>query len=295
MKGIFQFKEGPGSVLVRWAFHAGALCLWSYRTKPALDTAWVAATGLRDVGYYTSPVPRVPSWILGYDGGGFQLAIAGTNQLRQWLAYVLQFGMSDTTGLSGQTFAPFNDWSNVIADGVANVVPNGTRITITGHSLGGAMAILVAEKLRVRGKRVQLACTFGCPRVGDETFTLAVQTPIYNIRRLADLVPDVPPRAYSTASVFGVSVPVIPTLYRPGFNYVMPADWSLVENAAALVPINNAYGFIDNLSDAIFDRHIMPAYLQQLWSLIDTDARQANRDLYQLLNTGYDLQLEPAP
>lgn len=295
MKGIFQFKEGPGSVLARWAFHAAALCHWSYHTKPELDTSWVDATGLRNVAYYTSPVPRVPSWIMGWDGGGFQVAIAGTNQLRQWLAYVLQFGMANATTLTGQTFAPFNDWSNVIVDNISNLVIGNDRITICGHSLGGAMAILVAEKMRVRGKNVQLACTFGCPRIGDEAFSNSARTPIYNIRRLTDVVPDVPPRAYSTATILGVSVPVIPTLYRPGFQYTMGADWSLVRNAAALVPINNPLALVENLTDPLLEGHIITSYLTQLWGLIGPDARQANRDLYQLLTTNYDLQLSPAP
>jgi predicted lipase len=42
-------------------------------------------------------------------------------------------------------------------------------VTITGHSLGGAMAVFCAIEMQVRGWDVQLI-TYGCPRVGDSQF-----------------------------------------------------------------------------------------------------------------------------
>jgi predicted lipase len=42
-------------------------------------------------------------------------------------------------------------------------------ITITGHSLGGAMAVFCAIEMQVRGWDVNLI-TYGCPRVGDSQF-----------------------------------------------------------------------------------------------------------------------------
>ena len=41
------------------------------------------------------------------------------------------------------------------------------RLTITGHSLGGAVAVIVAWLLSARGWRADLVVTFGGPRVGD--------------------------------------------------------------------------------------------------------------------------------
>lgn len=43
----------------------------------------------------------------------------------------------------------------------------GKRVLVTGHSLGGAMAVLFASRLKVS----DVVVTFGCPRVGDKTFS----------------------------------------------------------------------------------------------------------------------------
>lgn len=62
---------------------------------------------------------------------------------------------------------------------------------ITGHSLGGALALL-ATKLVARN--VTGACyTFGAPRVGNYEYFRFIKTPVYRIVNSADVVPRVPP------------------------------------------------------------------------------------------------------
>ena len=64
-------------------------------------------------------------------------------------------------------------------------------VYITGHSLGGALAIL-ATRLLVSDS--QGACyTFGGPRVGTSQVDDQIKTPIYRVVNSADLVPRVPP------------------------------------------------------------------------------------------------------
>jgi hypothetical protein len=64
-------------------------------------------------------------------------------------------------------------------------------VYITGHSLGGALAILAT---RVLAPTSQGACyTFGGPRVGNQYVDDQIKTPIYRIVNAADLVPRVPP------------------------------------------------------------------------------------------------------
>lgn len=46
----------------------------------------------------------------------------------------------------------------------------GRRVFFTGHSLGGALTTLAAERWRKQGGAVQAVYTYGCPRVGDERF-----------------------------------------------------------------------------------------------------------------------------
>lgn len=68
--------------------------------------------------------------------------------------------------------------------------PN-ARLWITGHSLGGALATLAADRLdEVRGIHV-----FGSPRVGDAEFAGGVRFPGWRFRHHADAVPWVPVEA----------------------------------------------------------------------------------------------------
>ena len=67
----------------------------------------------------------------------------------------------------------------------------GIPVYITGHSLGGALAILAT---RLLASDSHGACyTFGGPRVGTEQVDDQIKTPIYRVVNAADLVPRVPP------------------------------------------------------------------------------------------------------
>lgn len=62
---------------------------------------------------------------------------------------------------------------------------------ITGHSLGGALAVIATHCL----ERDSLAAcyTFGAPRVGNLAFGQSLKPPVYRIVNAADLVPRLPP------------------------------------------------------------------------------------------------------
>ena len=76
------------------------------------------------------------------------------------------------------------------------------KIIVTGHSLGGAVAILTAKRLLTAlPNPPAIECwTFGEPRVGDKDFSLDVSTSlgltVYRIMRVADWVPEVPMEAF---------------------------------------------------------------------------------------------------
>lgn len=65
------------------------------------------------------------------------------------------------------------------------------KLYVTGHSLGGALAMMAARELSSDG--VAACYTFGAPRVGDSEFGDAIKIPIYRVVNAADLVPRVPP------------------------------------------------------------------------------------------------------
>lgn len=114
---------------------------------------------------------------------------------------------------------------------------------ITGHSLGGALALL-ATKLVARD--VDGACyTFGAPRVANYEYFAQVKTPVYRIVNSSDIVPKVPPGALMIA-VIGI-IRGISWLLK-----FMPPVAALLEKLEAVLDKLNGYrhyGDLRYLSD----------------------------------------------
>lgn len=66
----------------------------------------------------------------------------------------------------------------------------GLPLYITGHSLGGALAMLATRYLA--NDSTGATYTYGCPRAGDDEFYKNIKTPVYRIVNAADAVPRVP-------------------------------------------------------------------------------------------------------
>jgi len=63
---------------------------------------------------------------------------------------------------------------------------------LTGHSMGGALAVLSACRLAKMGRPSMATYTFGSPRVGDRTFCAGYSLPTYRVVNGLDLVPEMP-------------------------------------------------------------------------------------------------------
>jgi triacylglycerol lipase len=73
-----------------------------------------------------------------------------------------------------------------------------TRLFLTGHSLGGALAVLAAALLHFReGQRIAGVFTYGQPRLGDSAFSTAFDQALgavtFRFVNDLDVVPHVPP------------------------------------------------------------------------------------------------------
>lgn len=69
-------------------------------------------------------------------------------------------------------------------------------IFLTGHSLGGALALVAAAAYGGSdelGERIAAVYTFGAPRVGGADFPVIVKAPHYRVVNSGDVVPLVPP------------------------------------------------------------------------------------------------------
>ncbi len=62
---------------------------------------------------------------------------------------------------------------------------------ITGHSLGGALALIATHELN--SDNIAACYTFGSPKVGNSEFGDDIKSPIYQVVNAADMVPRVPP------------------------------------------------------------------------------------------------------
>jgi hypothetical protein len=65
---------------------------------------------------------------------------------------------------------------------------------VTGHSQGGAIAVLATKLLEREGHRVLGTVTFGAPRAGDQRFVNSLNTDILRVEYASDPIPWVPPR-----------------------------------------------------------------------------------------------------
>src|SRR5207253_3472051 len=63
---------------------------------------------------------------------------------------------------------------------------------LTGHSMGGALAVLTACRLAKAGRPPVATYTFGSPRIGDRTFCAGYALPTYRVVNRLDLVPEMP-------------------------------------------------------------------------------------------------------
>jgi triacylglycerol lipase len=84
----------------------------------------------------------------------------------------------------------FSSIKENIAEALTQTEVKGLQLFITGHSLGGALAIIA---LKYFESNITGACyTFGSPPVGTENFDNDIHTPIYRVINHLDIVPYLP-------------------------------------------------------------------------------------------------------
>lgn len=249
------------------AFHALCMSRWAYDANGANDVY------IRDTFGYTSAQrisvqgSNAPQCVTVRDRMGFQVCFAGTTTFSQWTAYVLQFGLSNIQGCTGRTFLPFETWAQTLADSVAGIVTQTAPLSFMGHSMGGAMAVLVAAKLLARGYLARSVYTFGCPRVGDAAFVDPFDMACVNVQNAGDPVPWTPPSIPVATSVVVTGRAHLPPLYRPGFDYLMPQsnarEWIAGGRAALTIAANP----LATLSNATGIPHLIDTYIGEAWAV----------------------------
>ena len=120
------------------------------------------------------------------------LCFRGTGSIRDWLSNIkaVQENVAGAQVHSGFQGA-FDAVKPAIEEKLKPLVDAGRTLYVTGHSLGGALALIATREM---GTDSYGACyTFGSPRVGRFGFARNIKTPIYRVVNANDLVPRVPP------------------------------------------------------------------------------------------------------
>lgn len=105
------------------------------------------------------------------DAGHLYLAFRGTEaRVRDWVQNS-EFGPIPGE-LGGKVHSGFHNGLSDLWSEIAPVVEaSGKPVVLTGHSLGGALAVLAAARLAESGRTVTAVHTYGQPRVGHADFT----------------------------------------------------------------------------------------------------------------------------
>lgn len=140
----------------------------------------------------------------GYSKGlnAIVVVFRGSSNIQNWIINIEAVRSTYSLCSGCSVHSGFYSGYNLVASAVKNSVQNlkakyrTARLIVTGHSLGGALAILCTADLKNIFGNVDLTYTFGQPRVGNQAFASWFQSTHPNIYRLidyADIVPHLPP------------------------------------------------------------------------------------------------------
>lgn len=135
------------------------------------------------------------------------VAFRGTNNIEDWKKNLrfspnMEFCMQDGSGSkvhNGFSRTVHEGWKDLLVD-LQYLIKNSFdkkdwKILLTGHSLGGALAILTAYRLNSLSEfnsRIQSVYTYGAPRVGDQTFKNSYRVAHYRFEYGNDPIPTLP-------------------------------------------------------------------------------------------------------
>lgn len=155
---------------------------------------------------------RVFGYVAGNDSH-VVLTFRGTDDNRMWLEGLSYGQVASGPGRVHQGLAEALEavWQRVLA-ACYDVGAHEKTIWLAGHSLGGSLAVLAAQRLSEEGFEPHLVCTYGAPRVLNPVSARAFKTPLYRFVNNEDVVPDLPwPTLLDTYEHAGEKVLLLPS------------------------------------------------------------------------------------
>ncbi len=130
----------------------------------------------------------------------------------------------DSVILHGGYYEQYRSIEADLQEALASDAVNGKQLFFTGHSLGGALAIVATRFLA--GDSSGACYTFGSPPVGTQTFDENIKTPIYRIINHVDIVPYLPsPYIVLLLRFIGLLLDVILSPFGKVYSRMLDAKW----------------------------------------------------------------------
>jgi predicted lipase len=179
-----------------------AVCLASlaYKTQPEIEAS------LRKHGYSGTDVlfvrhPLLSCFILRWDDVT-AIAFKGSTSWREWLNNLNVWPQATDRGrIHAGYLYTIQRFGPILYRLICSDILSCKGIVLTGHSRGGAIALLFASLLAINGHRAHSVWGFGSPMVGDKEFVSLLNVPVKLYRNGPDPVTSFPPNINSNLAI----------------------------------------------------------------------------------------------
>lgn len=286
----------------RWALYA--LCVLNRAASyGAIEQCrqWAAWAGGGSVALVESTGPIVSNAVVIQDGEKAIISLCGTRSLLQLSGQIVGSSMVMDTPGEGRCGAFWAEYANRISpflDQAIGGLPGDKPALVHGHSLGGAIATILAARYRFTGNRnVAALVTTGQPRAGGESLNANLPASYTRIVNQGDPVPGIPP-ATNAATAIGTlaTLGFVNFLYEHGGRQWLLTNTSFGPGNDPSVP-NTLGTFLDatmqgdGFAAGVNQYHDVNVYAQRLYQFIEGNQAWEPRSINALDNINGQIDL----
>lgn len=179
----------------------------------------IRKVGLKDIDFINNKSTSFQAFV-GSNEKFVVIGFAGTSDIKDFLTDMSFPNQPESfPGIPGRVHTGFKNvldksW-NQLLDLIKKHSLIGKPIFLTGHSMGGASAVIAATRLASAGYPIDAIYTYSSPRIGDETYAQYVSqlfpSRIYRFVNSEEIVPRLPPPPEASSAFSGILPPSLRT------------------------------------------------------------------------------------